>query len=255
MIRQAVRFIAALLVWGPVFVLASADAPARYGYRIVAVYPHDPAAFTQGLVFHGGFLYESTGRYGASSVRKVDLETGRVLEIRGLPEDRFGEGLAVVGNRLVQLTWRSRTGYLYDLESLEPAGQFHYPTEGWGLAYDGERLLMSDGSATIYFLDPETFGITGRLEVHDRGRPVPRLNELEFINGSIYANVWLSTRIAEIDPASGRVSGWLDLSELAPPASGDADVLNGIAYDGNSGNLLVTGKLWPRLFMINMIEE
>lgn len=255
MIRQTVRFIAALLVWGPVFVLASADAPALYGYRIVAVYPHDPAAFTQGLVFHGGFLYESTGRYGASSVRKVDLETGRVLEIRELPEDRFGEGLAVVGNRLVQLTWRSRTGYLYDLESLEPAGQFHYPTEGWGLAYDGERLLMSDGSATIYFLDPETFGITGRLAVHDRGRPVSRLNELEFINGSIYANVWQSTRIAEIDPASGRVSGWLDLSELAPPASGDADVLNGIAYDGNSGNLLVTGKLWPRLFMINMIEE
>ncbi|HEX9585226.1 MAG TPA: glutaminyl-peptide cyclotransferase [Gammaproteobacteria bacterium] len=255
MIGQGVRILIALLVLGPVFAPASAEAPARYGYRIVAAYPHDAAAFTQGLVFHGGFLYESTGRFGASSVRKVELETGRVVNIRELPENRFGEGLTVVGDRLVQLTWRSRTGYLYDLENLEPAGQFHYPTEGWGLAYDGERLLLSDGSATIYLMDPETFGLTGRIAVHDRGRSVSRLNELEFVNGFIYANVWLSTRIAKIDPRSGRVAGWIELAGLVPPASSGADVLNGIAYERNSGTFLVTGKLWPRLFMINIVAQ
>ena len=255
MIKKSVRLLAALLVWAPVFVAASGDAPERYGYQIVAAYPHDPAAFTQGLLFHNGFLYESTGRFGASSVRKVDLETGRVLQMRGLPKDRFGEGLTVVGDRLVQLTWRSRTAYVYDLETLEPMGQFYYQTEGWGLAYDGERVLMSDGSATLYLLDPATFGLTGKLLVHDGGRPVARLNELEFVNGFVYANIWQSTQIAKIDPRSGRVVAWIELAGIAPPASSDADVLNGIAYQPNSGNLLVTGKLWPQLFMINMIKQ
>lgn len=249
------RFIIALLIWTPVFCLAQGGGPAQYGFRIVATYPHDPEAFTQGLVFHGGFLYESTGLYGASSVRKVDLRSGRVLKVWNLPKNRFGEGLTIVGNRLIQLTWRSRTGYLYDLESLEPAGQFHYQTEGWGLAYDGKRLLMSDGSDAIYLMDPETFALTGKLEVHDQGQPVFRLNELEYVDGFLYANVWMSTRIAKIDPQSGRVAGWIELAGLAPPAASDADVLNGIAYVRGSGKFLVTGKLWSRVFMIEMIRK
>lgn len=255
MTGQCTRILVLLLVLGPFGGSASSDLPARYDYRIIAAYPHDPEAFTQGLVFHDGFLYESTGRFGASTIRKVDLETGRVLITRHLREDRFGEGLTVVGNRLVQLTWRSRTGYLYDVATLEPLGRFHYQTEGWGLAYDGEYLLMSDGSATIYRLDPETFGVIEKFLVHDRGIPVSRLNELEFIDGFIYANVWLTTRIAKIEPSTGRVAGWLDLQALTPPAASGADVLNGIAFLRDSGNLLVTGKLWPRLYVIDLIPE
>ncbi|HEY5700783.1 MAG TPA: glutaminyl-peptide cyclotransferase [Gammaproteobacteria bacterium] len=233
---------------------ASSDMPEQFGIEVIASYPHDPGAFTQGLVYHGGYLYESTGRYGASTVRKVDLQSGRVLQIHHLPADRFGEGLAVVGERLIQLTWRSRIGYVYDLRTLKPSGEFYFQSEGWGLTYDGEHLLMSDGSATLYRLDPETFGLIGKLVVTELGQPVSRLNELEFVDGFIYANVWQTTRIAKIHPQNGRVVGWIELAALVPPASAGAGVLNGIAYSADTNAFMVTGKLWPRLFVINMIK-
>ncbi len=172
---------------------------------------------------------------------------------RALPARFFGEGLTVAGDRLIQLTWREATGFVYDPESLELLATFHYPTEGWGLAYDGAWLLMSDGSATLYRLDPETFGIVGTLEVRDAGVPVGRLNELEFIEGSLYANVWQEERIAKIDPASGRVIAWINLGGLAREGAPDAGVLNGIAFDDASRRLLVTGKLWPKLFAIDIV--
>lgn len=229
--------------------------PARYGYRVISEYPHDPDAFTQGLVYYRGFLYESTGRYGASSIRKVELETGHVVAKRMLEERFFGEGLTVVGERLVQLTWLEGTGFVYDLENLELLETFHYPTQGWGLAYDGAWLHMSDGSATLYRLDPETFGIVGKLEVHDARGPVNRLNELEFIEGFLFANVWQEDRIAKIDPASGRVVAWIDLAGLLKNGTSGADVLNGIAFDPSARRLLVTGKLWPKLFAIDIVEN
>ncbi len=227
--------------------------PARLGYRVAAEYAHDPAAFTQGLVYHRGFLYESTGRYGASSVRKVELKTGKVVAQRALPERYFGEGLTVAGDRLIQLTWRERTGFVYDPDSLELIETFHYPTEGWGITYDGAWLLMSDGSANLYRLDPETFGIIARLEVRDERGPVSRLNELEFVQGFVYANVWQRDRIAKIDPKSGRVVAWIDLGGLRADAAGATGVLNGIAFEPSSRRFLVTGKLWPKLFAIDIV--
>lgn len=229
--------------------------PAQYGVRVLAEYAHDASAFTQGLVYYRGYLYESTGRYGASSVRKVELETGKVIAERALPGRYFGEGLAVVGDRLVQLTWREGTGFVYDPESLELLDTFHYPTQGWGLAYDGAWLLMSDGSATLYRLDPETFGIIATIQVKDPGGPVERLNELELIDGRLYANVWQEDRIAQIDPSSGRVTAWIDLGTLAEKAGEGAGVLNGIAYDDVNRRLLVTGKLWPKLLAIDMVKN
>ena len=245
---------------GAIFSLAGLAAeapgqPAEYGIRVVATYDHDPQAFTQGLVAHQGVLYEGTGRYGASSVRRVDLETGRVVLQRALPERYFGEGIAIVGRRLVQLTWRARTGFVYDLESLELLKTFNYPTEGWGLTYDGARLLMSDGSAFLYVLDPETFGMIGKVLVRDRGKPLYRLNELEYVEGFVYANVWQMDRIAKIEPRSGRVVAWIDLGGLRPPETAGAGVLNGIAYDTMSRQLFVTGKLWSKLFAIEIVKK
>ncbi|HSS64119.1 MAG TPA: glutaminyl-peptide cyclotransferase [Gammaproteobacteria bacterium] len=235
---------------------SAADGPPAFlGYRVVSEYAHDANAFTQGLVYYRGFLYESTGRYGASSIRKVALETGEVVAERALADRYFGEGLTVVGDRLVQLTWRERTGFVYDAASLELIGSFHYPTEGWGLAYDGAWLHMSDGSATLYRLDPDTFGIIGKLEVRDTDGPVERLNELEFIEGFVYANVWEEDRIAKIDPASGRVVAWIRLDGLRERGAPGAGVLNGIAYDPASRRLLVTGKLWPKLFAIDIVAH
>ena len=234
---------------------AADNPPERYGYRVISEYAHDPQAFTQGLVYYRGFLYESTGRYGASSIRKVEMETGKVVAQRALPARFFGEGLTVAGDRLIQLTWREATGFVYDPESLELLATFHYPTEGWGLAYDGAWLLMSDGSATLYRLDPETFGIVGTLEVRDAGVPVRRLNELEFIEGSLYANVWQEDRIAKIDPASGRVVAWIDLGGLLKNGASAAGVLNGIAFEPSSRRILVTGKLWPKLFAIDIVSD
>ncbi len=230
-----------------------AQTPLAEGACIIASYPHDRTAFTQGLLVDGETLYESTGLYGKSDVRVVDLSTGAVEQERDLPADIFGEGLARVGERLVQLSWQEQTGYVYELATLAPAGTFSYTHEGWGITYDGRHLLVSDGSSTIRRLDPTSFAEVGRFEVRDGAVPVQRLNELEMVRGQLWANVWQTDRIARIDPATGLVLGWLDLQGLLPPAErAGADVLNGIAYDAARDRLFVTGKLWPTLFELRV---
>jgi glutamine cyclotransferase len=234
---------------------AARYATAVYAYKIVHTYPHDPQAFTQGLALDHGTLYESTGLLGRSSLRKVDLKTGSVLEIRRLPAQLFGEGMTVFRDRLVQLTWRSGVGLVYEKKSLRLLEEFTYPGEGWGLTQDGKRLIMSDGTATLRFLDPETYKEIGKIAVFDGNSPVRGLNELEYVHGEVYANVWLTSRIARIDPTSGRVVAWIDLDALAREnASFNPDaVLNGIAYDPRSKHLFVTGKLWPNLYEIKLV--
>jgi glutamine cyclotransferase len=225
------------------------------GYRIVNTYPHDPRAFTQGLVFADGVLYEGTGLRGQSSLKKVDLKTGNILQARQLPARFFGEGITIYGNRVIQLTWRARVGFVYDMQTFQLLDTFNYPTEGWGITHDGRSLIMSDGTSTLYFLDPQTFREVGRLEVHTRDGPVSRLNELEYVQGEIYANVWKTDRIARISPQTGEVVGWIDLEGLLRPEDRNSriDVLNGIAYDVKNDRLFVTGKLWPKLFEIELV--
>ncbi|MBM4142176.1 MAG: glutaminyl-peptide cyclotransferase [Lentisphaerae bacterium] len=231
-------------------------APRISGYRIAAAYPHDPAAFTQGLVWHAGRLYESTGLEGRSTLREVDLASGRVLRSAPLPSEAFGEGLASCAGRLLQLTWRSGIGYVWRPEDFALLGTFSYPGEGWGLTSDGNALIMSDGTDVLRFLDPLTFRETARRRVTDEGAPVTRLNELEYVRGEILANVWGSVRIARIDPATGNVLGWIDLRGLlTPEEQAAADVLNGIAYDDRQDRLFVTGKFWPRLFEIELVPR
>lgn len=254
----AVRSIVVAAMIVPAMFQSNATAQRRaaapvYGYQVVNVYPHDREAFTQGLIYRDGVLFESTGLKGRSSLRKVRLETGEVLQRAAVDERYFAEGLTAWGSRLVQLTWETNVGFVYDLASFRPLRTFSYTGEGWGLTHDGRRLIMSDGTPTLRFLDPETFQVTGRIDVKDGGIPVEDLNELEFIDGAVYANVWTTDRIAIIDPATGRVTGWVNLAGLMPKGttSGDA-VLNGIAYDAQAKRLFVTGKLWPRLFEIRI---
>ncbi len=229
----------------------------HYGYEIVHSYPHDPEAFTQGLAWADGRLFESTGRHGRSSLREIELATGRVLRRTVLAPWLFGEGIAVIGDRIVQLTWHEQQAFVRDRDTFELRATFAYPGEGWGLTWDGRRLIMSDGSATLYFRDPETFAELGRIEVTDAGTPITRLNELEMVGNEIWANIWGSERIARIDPASGRVTGWIELAGLTPTAAPGhpIDVLNGIAWDAAGKRLFVTGKLWPRLFEIRLVPE
>jgi glutamine cyclotransferase len=235
------------------------DTPAQgqlpvYGYRIVNSYPHDPQAYTQGLIFRDGHLYESTGLRGRSTLRKVKLETGAIVQQEHVDEEYFAEGLTDWRDRLVQLTWQSGLGFVYDLASLRLQSTFRYSGEGWGLTHDQNRLILSDGSDTLRFLDPVTFVERRRLTVRDGNTPIGQLNELEYVRGEIYANVWHTDRIARISPASGRVLGWIDLTGLLSKAyqlDGEA-VLNGIAYDAVRSRLFVTGKLWPRLFEITL---
>jgi glutamine cyclotransferase len=230
-----------------------------YGYRVTRSYPHDRQAYTQGLVYHEGVLYEGTGLNGRSSIRKVRLETGEVLQIRPLDREHFGEGIVIWKNALVQLTWRSGIGFVYDAQTFQPRRTFSYAGEGWGLTHDGTRLIMSDGSetGTLRFLDPETLRETGKLVVRDgAGRPVDELNELEFVKGEIYANVYQTDRIARISPKTGRVVGWIDLHGLLDPRdAAGAEVLNGIAYDAAKDRLFVTGKQWPKLFEIQLVAR
>jgi glutamine cyclotransferase len=234
----------------------AAAGPVLYTYEVINSYLHDPAAFTQGLVYLDGVLYEGTGLNGESSLRQVALETGEVVQVHHLAEQFFGEGITVFGDRIIQLTWRSHVGFVYARETFELLQQFTYPTEGWGLTHDGERLIMSDGTATLYFLDPATFAAVGSIEVRDQG-PVSRLNELEYIDGQIYANVWQTDRIARISPQTGKVTGWINLRDLLLPDDRRqrVDVLNGIAYDAVQKRLFVTGKWWPKLFEIELIPE
>ena len=238
--------------------LVSAPRPSTlvYGYRIVNTYPHDPNAFTQGLQFLNGFLYEGTGNYGASGIRKVELKTGRVVQQTPLPSGYFGEGITVWQDKLIELTWTSKIAFVYNLETFRQVGSFVYPTEGWGLTHDGKRLIMSDGSAYLYFRDPATFQETGKIQVTDRGVPVKELNELEFIRGEIYANIWQTERIARISPVDGKVTAWVDLTGLREQPGGDRiDVLNGIAYDAKADRLFVTGKWWSKLYEIKLVRR
>ncbi len=248
--------VAELLTATPTATAAAPTPVARdFTYQIVNAYPHDRNAFTQGLVFEGGVLYEGTGRHGYSSLRRVELKSGRVLQIHELPNRFFGEGITVLGERIIQLTWRSGVGFVYDKSSFELLEEFRYPTEGWGLTHDGQRLIMSDGTSALHFLDPETFEEVGRIEVRDGDEPVTRLNELEYVRGEIYANVWQTDRIARIAPDTGEVMGWIELAGLlsAEDRAQPVDVLNGIAYDAANDRLFVTGKLWPRLFEIELL--
>ncbi|HEX5475244.1 MAG TPA: glutaminyl-peptide cyclotransferase [Vicinamibacterales bacterium] len=232
---------------------APAPAPV-FGYRVVHTYPHDRSAFTQGLIYRGGFLYEGTGLNGQSGIRKVDLDTGRVVEFKALDSRYFGEGITDWQDSLVQLTWQSEIGFVYDLATFQRRRTFTYQGEGWGLTHDTAHLIMSDGSSSLRFLDPSTFKEIRRVTVRDARGPVDRLNELEYVKGQIYANVWQTQRIAQIAPDTGRVTGWIDLSGLLLPADrAGTDVLNGIAYDAAAGRLFVTGKLWPKLFEITLV--
>ena len=231
-------------------------APVRvpvYTYEIVNVYPHDASAFTQGLVYYQGALFESTGLNGSSSLRKVSLETGQVMKKVDVPSQYFAEGLALFNGKLLQLTWQNRVGFIYDQETFQQVGTFNYSGEGWGLAHDSKSLILSDGTSQIRFLDPNTFQVQRTITVRDRGQTVARLNELEYVNGEIFANIWYTDRVARINPADGSVVGWIELNGLLTPQdSSRADVLNGIAYDTATNRLFVTGKLWPKLFEIRL---
>jgi glutamine cyclotransferase len=227
--------------------------PVSYTYEVINVYPHDQNAFTQGLVIEDGILYEGTGLNGRSTLRRVDLETGNVLQMHALSDEFFGEGITVFGEKIIQLTWQSQKGFVYDKSSFDLLQNFSYSTQGWGITTDGSQLIMSDGTANLYFLDPETFEKTGQVEVHDNGT-VTKLNELEYINGEVYANIWLTDKIAIIDPPTGQVTGWIDLTGIYTQENNDPNsVLNGIAYDAEGDRLFVTGKLWSQFFEIKLL--
>ena len=232
----------------------------EYTYEVVHSYPHDRTAFTEGLFYLDGFLYESTGIEGASSVRKVRLETGEVVQRHDLPSAYFGEGIIHWKDRLIQLTYKTEVGFVYNLSTFATERRFEYPGEGWAMTQDGKNIFMSDGTAQIRIWDPETLQELRRITVTDQGQPVPNVNELEWVKGEIYANIWETDRIARIDPATGRVVGWIDLAGLLSPNERLAgpegtDVLNGIAYDAKGNRLFVTGKRWPKLFEIRLVRR
>ena len=233
---------------------SASDLPLSYKYHVVATYPHDALAFTQGLDYDNGFLYESTGGFGSSSLRRVNLETGEVLQQTLLTDNYFGEGLAVVEGSLVQLTWTNGIGFVYDKQTFALRSNFSYSTEGWGLTYDGSRLIMSDGSSNLYFLDPNTFQRVNQLTVREGETQITNLNELEYVNGGVYANIWHQQKIAIINPQTGQVTGWIDLTGIYQ-TQGIEDVLNGIAYDETGGRLFVTGKNWPNLYQITISSK
>ena len=263
----AITFFSALLVPGP-----EPGIPV-YRYEVVHSYPHDRFAFTEGLAWDRGILIESTGLKGDSTLRRVNLTTGEVISVRHLADRYLGEGVTVLGTEAIQLTYDSHAGFINDAVSLEPMGTFNYSTMGWGITWDGKNLIMSDGSSTLYFLDPETYREVRRIDVKAMGEPVTSLNELEYVYGEIYANVWPTNRIARISPGTGEVTGWIDLAGLLPEEEQeqigwstignyrkqpslrlvDDACLNGIAYDPGGNHLYVTGKLWPRLYQIRVV--
>lgn len=242
---------------------AAAKAPAakaasvpEYGYRVVKTYAHDRRSFTQGLEFRAGVLYESTGREGTSWIRKWKLETGEVLQQTDLSPEFFGEGITVLNERITQLTYKTEVGFVYEQASFKRLRQFNYPGEGWGLTNDGTRIFMSDGSAQIRVWEPGSLKETGRITVKDGNQAVEHLNELEYIRGEIWANIWLTDKIVRFSPKDGRVTGWIDLSGLLTPAErSGADVLNGIAFDSMGDRIFVTGKLWPKVFEIKLVPK
>lgn len=266
--RAVAAVLAALMLLAPVAVHAQAQTPPPaaapaaaavmpiYGHEVVRRLPHDPGAFTQGLVIRDGVLLESTGR-SPSTVRRVRLEDGAVLRRRTLDPALFGEGLTEINGRILTLTWHGGRGFIWNAETLRPEGEFSYTGEGWGLTHDGRRLILSDGTAALRFLDPVTFAETGRVPVTLNGRPLSQLNELEFIDGEVFANVWQTDYIVRIDPETGHVVGVIDLTGLLPDRSNldpEDAVLNGIAWDAEARRLYVTGKNWPTLFEIRLTD-
>lgn len=244
------RIVVVAALWAILAGAGCAEQPASTDAEALARLPHDTSAFTEGLLIHDGVLFESTGNYGQSDVRRVDPISGRILARHRLPDRYFGEGLARLGDRLYQLTWKSGTGFIYDADTLAPHGRFHYAGQGWGLTHCGRQLVMSNGSAELRFVDPRDFRIVRRLRVTERGRPVSHLNELETIDGLIWANVWLTDDIVRIDPETGHVVDRIDAASLARAMPDSADVTNGIAYDAARDRVYVTGKYWPALFRI-----
>jgi len=255
--------IGGLLLMGTIGFLANRSGQGRaapgepvYGYTVVRSFPHDRGAFTQGLLVRNGVFYEGTGMNGRSGIRKVKIETGEVLQVKPIGAEYFGEGIVDWKNSLVQITWQSEIGFVYDINTFERTKTWSYKGEGWGLTQDGARIIMSDGTPALRFLDPETLKETGRITVRDARGPVENLNELEYIKGEIFANIWRTDRIARISPKDGRVVGWIDLAGLLPPSErAGTDVLNGIAYDAAGDRLFVTGKQWPRVFEIRLVKR
>ena len=251
----AIILSAIVLACAPATVAQRRPAPVQ-SYKVIATFPHDTSAFTQGLVFADGQMYESTGLNGESTLRRVDIATGKTLQRIDVPKEYFAEGLALVGDELLQLTWQHKLGFVYDRKTFKQKRTFSYNTEGWGIAYDGaSRLVMSDGTDTLTFLDPKTLAPLKRMRVQDAGRWVPNLNELEWIEGEIWANVWQTDRIARISPNTGDVNAWIDLASLWPESqrpSPAEQVMNGIAYDKAARRIFITGKKWPRLYQITV---
>ncbi|MBA4323190.1 MAG: glutamine cyclotransferase [Odoribacter sp.] len=237
-------------------IVYSDAAPVRNSYKVINTYPHDEGAFTQGLVYENGVFYEGTGQVGSSNLRKVEPETGKVLFQLNLEPPLFGEGIAVLGERIFQLTWESKVGFVYDKTTFKQINKIYYQTEGWGLTAMGNKLVMSDGSNILYFMDPDRFSIISKIEVYDNKKKVDQLNELEYINGEIWANIWQTDLIARIDPSSGKVIAYIDLKNILsdPGTDTSVSVLNGIAFDKEGKRIFVTGKNWPKLFEIRLTE-
>lgn len=248
--------VASASIAGPPSATGTAPVP-EYTYQVVGTFPHDPAAFTQGLVYLKGVLFESTGLNGRSSLRRVDYQTGRVLQKSDLRSEYFGEGMTIIGDRIFQITWQNQKGFVYNLSSFALEKEFTYTGEGWGLTTDGKVLILSDGTNTLRFLDPTTFQVLRTISVFDHGRPLRMLNELEYVKGEIYANVWQTNSVVRIDPATGDLLGTVDFSGLLGPDDYrlHPDVLNGIAYDAAGDRLFVTGKLWPKLFEVRLSRK
>ena len=261
--------LALILLFSPAYLWATDDdvpsagphvqgeAPAYYGYKVVHTWPHDPDAFTQGLLFSNGKLLESTGLHGKSSLREVSLESGQIIKSITIPAEYFGEGLAAIGNRLYQLTWQSHKGFIYDLDTFTRVGEFSYQGEGWGLTSDGRLLVLSDGTDRIRFINPESFHVAREIRVSLGRNRLPMLNELEWIRGEIFANVWQTDEVVRIDPVDGTVTGVIDFYGLLPAGDRrpDTDVLNGIAYDAARNRLFVTGKRWPKIFEVRLVRK
>lgn len=258
--RNAVFITFLLLIIGLIAVISysKTDDAKKYSFKIVNTYPHDADAFTQGLVFNGGYLYESTGLYGKSSIRKVDINTGEVLKKKKIPKKFFGEGITIYKNKFYMVTWRSKTGFIYNKDTFEYLGSFNYKTQGWGITHDEKNLILSDGTANLYFINPQNFEVIKTLQVKTKsGNIVKFLNELEYVNGKIYSNIWQTDKIAIIDPKTGTIQNMIDFSELKQKIQSDKkiDVFNGIAYNPDSKTFYLTGKLWPKLFEVKLIES
>jgi glutaminyl-peptide cyclotransferase len=225
--------------------------------NIVNIFPHDPESFTQGFVYHKGYLYESTGLNGKSVLKKIEIKSGKVIKKVNLGADFFGEGMVILDNRIYQLTWKNKTGFIYDLQSFRKTGKFSYQGEGWGLTTDGKYLILSNGSSVLTWLNPKTFKVIRKIEVQEGEMPVDNLNELEFVRGEIWANIFMEDIIVRISPQTGQVLGWINLSQLQAllPRSGRRDVLNGIAYDPEGDRIFITGKFWPKLFEIKLQNQ